>query len=140
MTYQFQSLHGPMGNKTNKPSFAIWWIKSSSLYIHDLFSNFRLKEQYILLSADGPFSNILKFKPPMCFNCENVDHVMTVLDKVLTEIETDSDDLESESGQSSRSSTNKRELQVSSDQVSLTSCSDEHQVVKKQRSHETIVV
>lgn len=31
----------------------------------------RLKEEYILLSTDGPGRNVLKFKPPMCFTMED---------------------------------------------------------------------
>ena len=45
-----------------------------------------MKEEYILLSADGPYRNILKFKPPMCFNSDNVDRVVSVLEQVLEEI------------------------------------------------------
>lgn len=30
----------------------------------------------ILLSAEGPHSNIIKIKPPMCFSKENVDKVI----------------------------------------------------------------
>lgn len=48
---------------------------------------YRLKEQHILLSADGPHRNVLKFKPPMCFNKEDVDFVVEKIDHILTEIE-----------------------------------------------------
>ena len=48
---------------------------------------FRLKENFILLSADGPDRNILKFKPPMCFSKEDVDRMITAIDEVLTEVE-----------------------------------------------------
>lgn len=44
----------------------------------------RLKEQQILLSADGPHRNVLKFKPPMCFTTEDADLVVERLDHVLT--------------------------------------------------------
>lgn len=44
----------------------------------------RLKENYILLSIDGPGKNILKFKPPMCFNVDNAQHVVAKLDDILT--------------------------------------------------------
>ncbi|XP_047411545.1 5-phosphohydroxy-L-lysine phospho-lyase isoform X2 [Sciurus carolinensis] len=47
----------------------------------------RLKENYILLSADGPGRNILKFKPPMCFSLDNAQHVVTKLDAILTDME-----------------------------------------------------
>ncbi|XP_070321286.1 5-phosphohydroxy-L-lysine phospho-lyase isoform X5 [Odocoileus virginianus] len=44
----------------------------------------RLKENYILLSTDGPGRNVLKFKPPMCFSLENARHVVAKLDAILT--------------------------------------------------------
>lgn len=44
----------------------------------------RLKENYILLSTDGPGRNILKFKPPMCFSLDNAQHVVAKLDDILT--------------------------------------------------------
>nr|XP_026268866.1 5-phosphohydroxy-L-lysine phospho-lyase isoform X2 [Urocitellus parryii] len=47
----------------------------------------RLKENYILLSADGPGRNILKFKPPMCFSLDNAQLVVTKLDAILTDME-----------------------------------------------------
>ncbi|XP_033839091.1 ethanolamine-phosphate phospho-lyase [Periophthalmus magnuspinnatus] len=48
---------------------------------------YRLKEQHILLSADGPHRNVLKFKPPLCFTKEDVDLVVEKIDHILTEIE-----------------------------------------------------
>lgn len=48
---------------------------------------YKLKEQYILLSADGPHRNVLKFKPPMCFTVEDADLVVNKIDHILTEIE-----------------------------------------------------
>ncbi|XP_010708112.1 ethanolamine-phosphate phospho-lyase isoform X2 [Meleagris gallopavo] len=48
---------------------------------------YKLKEQKILLSADGPYRNILKFKPPMCFTMEDAKHVVEIIDVLLTEIE-----------------------------------------------------
>ena len=44
----------------------------------------RLKENYILLSTDGPGRNVLKFKPPMCFSLDNARHVVAKLDAILT--------------------------------------------------------
>ena len=46
--------------------------------------SYRLKENYILLSTDGPGRNVLKFKPPMCFSLDNVQHVVAKLDAILT--------------------------------------------------------
>lgn len=37
----------------------------------------------ICLSTDGPHENVIKIKPPMCFNKENVDYVVEKLGKEL---------------------------------------------------------
>lgn len=42
-----------------------------------------LKEKFILTSTDGPFDNVLKSKPPLCFNKSNVDRVIRALDIFL---------------------------------------------------------
>jgi len=46
----------------------------------------RMKEEYILLSADGPYRNVLKLKPPLVFCVKDVDRFVQVLDQVLTEL------------------------------------------------------
>ncbi|XP_078532712.1 ethanolamine-phosphate phospho-lyase [Lissotriton helveticus] len=48
---------------------------------------YKLKEEGILLSADGPYRNILKFKPPMCFTKEDVKHVVNKIDEILQVLE-----------------------------------------------------
>jgi hypothetical protein len=45
-----------------------------------------MKEEYILLSADGPYRNVLKLKPPIVFAAADVDRFVKVLDQVLTEL------------------------------------------------------
>ncbi|XP_075216556.1 ethanolamine-phosphate phospho-lyase isoform X2 [Lycorma delicatula] len=47
----------------------------------------RMKEELILLSSDGPYSNVLKLKPPMVFSIQNADLFAQILDEILTEIE-----------------------------------------------------
>ena len=47
----------------------------------------RLKEEKILMSADGPDHNVLKFKPPMCFTSSDVDELVDKLDLVLAEVD-----------------------------------------------------
>lgn len=37
-----------------------------------------MKEKYILVSTDGPYENVIKCKPPMCFTCKNVDQLVEV--------------------------------------------------------------
>ena len=53
----------------------------------------RMKDKKILISSDGPDVNILKIKPPMIFNTENVDHLLYVLDEVLTEVEIEDEEV-----------------------------------------------
>ncbi|KAM7377419.1 hypothetical protein PAMA_013955 [Pampus argenteus] len=48
---------------------------------------YKLKEEHILLSADGPHRNVLKFKPPMCFSMEDAELVVEKIDHILTELE-----------------------------------------------------
>lgn len=44
----------------------------------------KLRQEYnVLLSADGPHSNVLKFKPPLCFNKEDLNIAIDALDKAL---------------------------------------------------------
>ncbi len=45
-----------------------------------------MRESFILLSLDGPYSNVLKLKPPLVFNQENADLVVKTLDRVLTDL------------------------------------------------------
>jgi len=45
----------------------------------------RVKEHGILLSTDGPFENVIKIKPPLCFDEANADFMLAILDKVLRE-------------------------------------------------------
>ncbi|KAM8940228.1 ethanolamine-phosphate phospho-lyase [Pelodytes ibericus] len=52
---------------------------------------YKLKEKRILLSADGPHRNVLKFKPPMCFTKEDAKMVVDEIDKLLTELKTAAD-------------------------------------------------
>lgn len=48
---------------------------------------YRLKEHNILLSADGPHRNVLKFKPPMCFTKEDAKSAVEKIDEILTDLE-----------------------------------------------------
>ena len=44
-----------------------------------------MKEHGILLSIDGPLHNVLKLKPPLVFNEENADFLVSTLDQILAE-------------------------------------------------------
>jgi 4-aminobutyrate aminotransferase-like enzyme len=39
----------------------------------------------ILISTDGPFDNVLKSKPPLCFSIENAKSVVDCLEGILSE-------------------------------------------------------
>jgi 4-aminobutyrate aminotransferase-like enzyme len=45
----------------------------------------RMKTHGILMSVDGPQNNVLKIKPPMCFNKKNADELLHRLEKILKE-------------------------------------------------------
>ncbi len=45
----------------------------------------RMRQKGVLLSTDGPDENVIKIKPPLCFDKENVDFVIGQLDLVLRE-------------------------------------------------------
>ncbi len=44
-----------------------------------------LREKFILISTDGPFDNVIKSKPPLCFSKNNVDEVIEAVEKILKE-------------------------------------------------------
>lgn len=45
----------------------------------------RMKEKGILISTDGPYRNVLKVKPPLCFTGANADFFVETLDEILSE-------------------------------------------------------
>ena len=45
----------------------------------------RMKQEGILISTDGPLHNVLKIKPPMCFNLDNVKRFTSALEVILNE-------------------------------------------------------
>jgi 4-aminobutyrate aminotransferase-like enzyme len=46
----------------------------------------KMKERGILLSTDGPLHNVIKIKPPLAFNEDDADFLVTTLDEVLGEM------------------------------------------------------
>ncbi|XP_030835836.1 5-phosphohydroxy-L-lysine phospho-lyase isoform X1 [Strongylocentrotus purpuratus] len=46
----------------------------------------RLREMHILFSSEGPFENILKFKPPMVFDEGNVNDLIKALTVIFSEL------------------------------------------------------
>jgi len=47
----------------------------------------RMREHRILMGSEGPADNILKIRPPMTIEEEDVDMILSVMDKVLDEAE-----------------------------------------------------
>ena len=45
----------------------------------------RLRDQGVLVSTDGPFHNVLKIKPPLCFTAADADRLVSSLDAILRE-------------------------------------------------------
>ncbi|WP_457552722.1 aminotransferase class III-fold pyridoxal phosphate-dependent enzyme [Desulfobacula sp.] len=45
----------------------------------------RMREHRILMGSEGPYDNILKIRPPMTVEDEDVDYILEVMDKVLDE-------------------------------------------------------
>ena len=43
----------------------------------------QLKENFILVSTDGPYDSVIKTKPPLCFTKENVDQVLHCIREIL---------------------------------------------------------
>lgn len=44
------------------------------------------QEHGVLLNSDGPYANILKFKPPLCFNADDLAKVVSALDAALSQL------------------------------------------------------
>jgi 4-aminobutyrate aminotransferase-like enzyme len=45
----------------------------------------RMREEGILLGTDGPHHNVVKIRPPMCFDESNADRLVGTLDRILGE-------------------------------------------------------
>ena len=45
-----------------------------------------MRNNGILLSTDGPFNNVIKIKPPIIFNKENVDNVCERLELFFSKL------------------------------------------------------
>ena len=42
-----------------------------------------MRKRHILISTDGPFDNVIKTKPPLCFSKENAEQVVLALEEIL---------------------------------------------------------
>jgi len=45
-----------------------------------------MRDQGVLLSTDGPFHNVIKIKPPMVLNHDDVDRTLSKLENCLSEV------------------------------------------------------
>ena len=45
-----------------------------------------MKDRRILLSTDGPFGNVIKFKPPMVFTEGDAERLVTTLRETFDEL------------------------------------------------------
>jgi ethanolamine-phosphate phospho-lyase len=46
----------------------------------------KLRDEGILIGTDGPFVNVLKVKPPICFTKENADELAGKIDRILAAV------------------------------------------------------
>ncbi|MBM3293985.1 MAG: aminotransferase class III-fold pyridoxal phosphate-dependent enzyme [Candidatus Aminicenantes bacterium] len=46
----------------------------------------RMREEGVLIGTDGPFRNVLKLKPPLCFGEADADLLVETLSRILSEI------------------------------------------------------
>jgi len=42
-----------------------------------------LRHKHILISTDGPYDNVLKTKPPLCFTKLNAKEVVVTIEEIL---------------------------------------------------------
>ncbi|XP_061581113.1 5-phosphohydroxy-L-lysine phospho-lyase isoform X2 [Cololabis saira] len=54
------------------------------------------KDDRICVSTDGPWENVLKFKPPMCFSTEDAELVVQCIDRILSDMKASDLRLENE--------------------------------------------
>jgi ethanolamine-phosphate phospho-lyase len=45
---------------------------------------YSMRYEHILLSLDGPYSNVMKIKPPLKFNREDAELLLDTLDRILS--------------------------------------------------------
>ena len=45
-----------------------------------------MRDKGILLSTDGPYKNVIKIKPPMPFNKDNIDFFLEIFEKNISSI------------------------------------------------------
>jgi len=56
-----------------------------------------MRQKHVCLSSEGPYGNIIKIKPPICFSKADVDEMVTKLDETIGEKTTDANDTDEKS-------------------------------------------
>ena len=56
--------------------------QSAATKLSQLVKN-KLREQFVLIGTDGPHQNVLKIKPPLTFNKENAEELVSKIDAIL---------------------------------------------------------
>ena len=46
-----------------------------------------LRHRHILVSTDGPYDNVIKSKPPLCFDKSNADQVIEEMSSILKTVQ-----------------------------------------------------
>ncbi|MEZ3499849.1 aspartate aminotransferase family protein [Pantoea sp. KPR_PJ] len=46
-----------------------------------------LREEYVLTSVAGPYGNVLKIRPPLCFQMQDIDWVVGAMDRCLKKLQ-----------------------------------------------------
>jgi 4-aminobutyrate aminotransferase-like enzyme len=75
-----EPLHKPIHNNQKNHSSDKIPATDKTAYLAN-----RMKEHGVLISVDGPQNNVIKIKPPMCFNEENAEELMRYLKKIFEE-------------------------------------------------------
>lgn len=74
--------------RSERPAGSAWPTKSRSASAGSAADEAagvieRMKEHGFLISTDGPLHNVLKIKPPLVLQADDIDHLLTTLDEVL---------------------------------------------------------
>ena len=46
-----------------------------------------LREEFVLTSVAGPYGNVLKIRPPLCFQTHDIDWVVSAMDRCLRKLQ-----------------------------------------------------
>lgn len=90
---QLQSKHSVIGDVRGYGLFiGLELVKDSETQEHgtDIASYIinRMREHRILMGSEGPHYNILKIRPPLTIEADDIDMILTVMDKICQEVAT----------------------------------------------------